>query len=255
MLILPSLAWCQLRENAPLPAISKKPLSSISKGLTGWCKSTDGQWIENDNLIALRTNSKTPDYIDKKERSVGTDNIEALELYGILYGSDTLMMIVKRSHAGAYMFSETKERWKSQDVAWFFIFNKEHLEKLKQISTEVTITMIPLMAEGQILDPSNLTESIESKLNLNKPGNHQLVLTSRSATFKLEGEEADQKKIQFQMYSFHPNSGEIGGVFREFEVNGKSVMEDKKLLDYCYYEIDEALWMEFLNPGFTGVKY
>lgn len=249
----------QMRENAPLPQISKKPVASISKGITGWCLSTDGQWLSKDNIIPLRQNSQADLKFMKKEENIGTDNIQELDLYTVVYGKDTLIMLTKTSQAGFYELAEIQKKWREYTYLWYYIISRDDLPQLLGGTESAELVRIPLLAEGKLTNPSgDVTAAIAADLNLTRPSNHELIFTSRLVKAPSEEKTDDKeapKLLQFQLYAYHPGSGDISGSVNEFSVKGKSLMNYVDLLSHCYYELDQGSWAGFLSADLSAGKF
>ncbi len=99
----------QLRESRPLPVFPKKITNKIQTGLTGWCYTLDGQWVTGDMLIPERFISTDAESYNKVENKAGNDNIKELQLIPILYGDDTLVMLVKFFRDGFFEFEARKK--------------------------------------------------------------------------------------------------------------------------------------------------
>lgn len=253
LITLPVLMLGQEHENAPIPEISSKPLSSISKGLTGWCLSTDNQWIRGENTIPRRVNSHEHSKFDRRESVIGTDNMTSLRTHLLTYGQDTLILLVKESKYGYYGLKEIKKRWKKQDVSWFYVVSLEDFQKLQNAEMGARRFNIPLLAQGKINQSvKKISDAILPELNLNKDSNYELVFICRKVA-ALKEEQSDGEKqnyIQFLLFSYHPLSEEVEGIVNPFFVNGRSVMLRKEPLDYCHYQISEESWKAFVKTEF-----
>lgn len=249
----------QTRENDPLPTISEKPISTWTKGITGWSKSLDGQWIYLKNTIPLRINSRTPGTKLKQERRIGEDNIEKLELYPVLYRTDTLVMLVKYSRNGSFDFENSRKSWQEWTTVNYFLFNRGELDEIIDAGSKgKTDLSIPLISFGRIERlRGDVIESISEKINLNLECNYSLkVKAARTNSSKDQSKDPeDLSLIRFQFYSYHDLVRSNEGIILESMENGKSLYHSGSVLDYLYYESDAGTWTEFFNFNPRNSKF
>lgn len=251
LLTLPILALGQMHENAPTPAFSDKAIGSLSNGLTGWCLTTDNQWVYGKNTIPKRLNSHEQSKFDERERAIGTDNIINLRTHLLTYGQDTLILLIKESMSGHYDLERIKKRWREQAISWFFVIDLEDFQKLQNTASGTHRYTIPLLAEGKINQTTkNISDDLLPKLNLNKKCNYELVFVYRQVSEPQDtnNDQVKQDYIQFQLFSHHRLSGEVEGIVNPFLLNGKSVMLQEDVLEYCHYQISAENWSAFVKP-------
>ncbi len=245
----------QSRINEPLPIFGLKPVSSLSKGLTGWSKSPDGQWVSMENTIPLRLNVHTPGSTLKEERKIGEDNIAKLELYPVVYGTDTLVLLVKHANNGAFEFAKTRRSWQNWTSIYYFLLDKKHLSDISKAGMEGTQNLsIPLLAYGQVEKlRADVFEAVSERVNLTRECGYSLEIRGDISKVSTEDskKETELKLLQFQLYAFHQGSRSIEGIISETLVNGKSVYDSKKILDVIYYELPVEEWQQFFvfNPA------
>lgn len=240
------LALCQgvmaqPRENKPLPVFTKKPLKVLDDGITGWSFSKDGQWISEDMTIPPRLISTDEELYNTKTNKLGNDNIEELRSYPILYGNDTLVMIVKLYKTGNYEYERTKRGWDDYFIGYYFIVDHKELLKLGTLSNETSIIELEMRDFGSVskTKPSNVLSDIKEKLIIKEKTDRFLTFTIR----KID----ESSKIQFQMASLHDVFTDVEGVLNDFQIRGKSVYGKKELLDYIYYELDAYTFQDFFS--------
>lgn len=248
----------QVQDNDPLPLIGKKPLRQLDKEISGWCKSPDGQWLIERQKIPLRVNSRTSKKERSEERSLGEDNIEALELYPVVYGSDTLVMLVKNFSDGAFELQQTRRGWQKWQSLYYYIFSRDYLAVIRQSAkpgnSEVAI---PLVANGQVNKTGGTAlDAIAAQLNFNQPTDMQLIVKSRIRKSGEENQDKDSEVglVQFQFYCLHPQSGDVEGVLKPLKINGKSIYSSSQLLDHAYYQVSAQEWQNFFLFEAAGVK-
>ncbi len=244
LLILLTLSqWlsAQPRQSKPLPKLSEKPLKVLDEGITGWSYSLDGQWVSAEMKIPVRLISTNEDEYDTRINRLGNDNIEELQLYPVIYGNDTLVMLVKLYETGQYRYQHTQKGWDDHLMAYYFIFNQGELNQLQTIDTNTTNIELPLRDFGLISNtsPGKVAEDIGKRLII-KPS------TGRLLTFTIR-KIGESEKIQFQFASLHEIFPGVEGVLNDFTLKGKSVYGNRLLLDYLYYEMDQSTFKDFFS--------
>lgn len=239
LLFLSQGIFAQIRENKPLPIFPKKPVKVLDEGITGWSLSLDGQWISGEMKIPVRLISTNEDQYETKINSLGNDNIEELQMYSLLYGQDSLVLLVKLYKTGSFKYTHTQKGWEDHLIGYYYVLNKKELQKLKNISKEVTIIELPLRDYGFITRTKKRTvlDDISKKMIIRPTTSRLLSVTAR----KTEG----TGKIQFQIASLHEVFRDAEGVLNDFQLKGKSVYGKKVLFDYLYYEVDENIFNDF----------
>ncbi len=231
----------QPRENKPLPIFTKKPVKVLDDHITGWSFSLDGQWVSEEMTIPPRLISTNEDAYDTRENELGNDNIEELQLYPILYGNDTLVMLVKLYKTGHYEYESTQRGWDDYLMAYYFVVDNKDLFKLGKISAETSIIEMPMRDFGTIsrVRSGNVLDEIKKKIIIKQKTDRFLTFTAR----KVE----ETSKIQFQFASLHDIFTDVEGVLNDFQIRGKSVYGNKGLLDYIYYEVDAYGFQDFFS--------
>lgn len=247
------LALCQgvmaqPRENKPLPIFTKKPIKVIDDNLTGWSFSLDGQWVSQEMTIPPRLISTNEDAYETRVNSLGNDNIEELQLYPILYGTDTLVMLVKIYTNGQYEYESTQRGWDDYLMAYYFVVDYKELQKLSSITSNTSIIELNMRDFGRIsnVKKSNTLEMIKKKLIIKDKTDRFLTFTARKVD--------ETSKVQFQFASLHDIFNDVEGVLNDFQIRGKSVYGNKELLNYMYYEIDFYAFQDFFSLP-TQVKF
>ncbi len=246
LLLLPFLfinvCEAQLRESEPLPIFPKKITNKLQTGLTGWCYTLDGQWVTGDMKIPERFVSTDVESYNLEENRAGNDNIKELQLIPMLYGEDTLVMLVKFFRDGFYEFEARKKGWTEELAAYFYVFKQSELERLKNtINDKVQLIDISLMDYGKIrnADRFGIIEQVRPVLVVNSD-------TRRKLQFTIQ-KNYPENKIRFQFASIFPHSSDVEGVRRDFQLNGKSLYSNILLLDYMYYECKAKVLEHFLD--------
>ncbi len=247
------LALCQgvmaqPRENKPLPIFTKKPVKVIDDHIEGWCFSLDGQWVSKEMTIPPRLISTNEDSYDTKVNKLGNDNIEELQMYPILFGNDTLVMLVKLYKTGKYDYESTQRGWDDYLMAYYFVVDHKELLKLGKISTETSIIELQMRDFGTIghTRSSSVLNDIKKKIIIKPKTDRFLTFTAR----KVE----ETSKIQFQFASLHDIFTDVEGVLNDFQIRGKSIYGNKELLNYMYYEIDTYEFQDFFSLP-TQIKF
>ncbi len=241
LLTLCQAVMAQPRENKPLPIFTKKPVKVLNEGVTGWSLSLDGQWIPKEMTIAPRLISTNEKEYKTKLSELGNDNIEELQLYPIMYGKDTLVMLVKLFNSGQYEYERTKRGWDDRLIAYYFIVDHKELQKLSTIGSKTSIIELKMRDFGHIsrTKKGRVLDDIKQHIII-KPK------TDRFLTFTARKDDITNK-IQFQFASLHDVFSDVEGVLHDFKLNGKSVYGNKKLLDFIYYEVDAYTFQDFFS--------
>lgn len=231
----------QPRENKPLPIFTKKPIKVIDDNLTGWSFSLDGQWVSQEMTIPPRLISTNEDAYETRVSSLGNDNIEELQLYPVLYGSDTLIMLVKLYTSGKYEYESTQRGWDDFLMAYYFVVDYKELKKLSAISENTDIFELSMRDFGSVSDvkKNNVLDKIKMKLVIKEKTDRFLTFTARK--------DDKTSKIQFQFASLHDIFTDVEGVLNDFQIRGKSVYGNRELLNYIYYEMDISLFKDFFS--------
>lgn len=244
LLTLTQWVMAQPRENKPLPVFTKEPVKVIDDDITGWSFSKDGQWISDDMRIPVRLISTNEDEYKTRVNELGNDNIEELQLYPILYGSDTLVMLVKLYETGSYKYEHTQKGWEDQTIAYYFIFDHKELRQLRFMTEKAKVFELALKDFGQIADtkPKRVLDAIREKIIIKESTDRFLTFMARKLN--------DPEVIQFQFASLHDVFTDVEGVLNDFQLRGKSIYGKPLLLDYLYYEVDQKLFIDFFTlPG------
>lgn len=232
----------QPRENKPLPFFTSKPVKVLDEGITGWSYSLDGQWISSPMTIPVRTVSRNEDQYETHLNELGNDNIDQLQLYPILYGKDTLVMLVKIYDSGNYKLKHTAKRWNSYNLAYYYVFNKNQLKKLSVQDSNVQLATLDLLDYGQLKDVKNrhVLREIKKQMIIKPRKGRQLLFTMRKSS-------DDPKSLQFQFASKYENLPDVEGILHDLTVDGSSLYGSPELLDYIYYEVDATAFHNFFS--------
>lgn len=243
----------QPRQDEPLPYIAKSPTSELSKGVTGWSKSIDGQWSSEKNLIPFRTLSRRESAGLHRSHKLGLDNMPVLQMFPVVYKTDTLVCLVKHMRVGEYDYQMIEKSWKSYNRAHYFLFTTDQLDKLKNVASDkTTVIKIDLLDNGNLnyVSPGKTSAALNKTLRVNENCNRQLVLTAKTYNRRLEakGEATHQTKlIQFQIHSQHNTADDLQGVVSDFSPTGKSHYGTPELLDHLYYECEVQQFESLLS--------
>jgi hypothetical protein len=239
---VPLYTMAQLRQSKPLPHFPKKITHKLQSGLTGWCYTLDGQWVTADMKIPERFISTDKESYNLQEHKDGNDNIKELQILPVLYGEDTLIMLIKYYQDGFYEFEARKKGWQNVLMAYYYLFRQSELQRLKQsINSEVQVIDLNILDYGQIRDADrfNIIEQIKPKVVIQTS-------TQRKLQFIIQ-KNYPENKIRFQFASIYPYVIDAEGVRRDFTLNGKSLYGNPLLLDYIYYECKAKVLENFLN--------
>lgn len=232
----------QSHKDSPLPKVdwdSKKVL----KDITGWSYSKDGQWIDNDHVIAKRGISTDNYFYYRKENRYGYDNIERLILAPVYYGTDTLTVLVKLYEDGYYQRPAIGKSWKTTSKAYYYVFSSNELFSIDSLPKETTEITLPLKACGYLGEATygSVLSVLEEKLLIKPSIDRELVFTLRAS---------EDQTIQFQFASMHSVFVNVEGVLHDFTLKGKTLYGTPLLLDYIHYELTAAEFSEFFSPKF-----
>lgn len=242
LLFVATQSFAQIHSNQPLPEILEKSAKVLDEGLIGWSRSLDGQWISEEMVIPARTVSANEDFYDEEVNRLGLDNISELILYPTLFGADTIYILVKVMETGQFKYKETKQKWQSATSAYYFVFDDQGFDLLKDTSRTTNIIKIPLRDYGAIghVKTKDIPEALEKKLVI-RPKTDQIMV----ATIKLDGQNSD--KIFFQLSSQHNIFPEVEGIVKDFTLNGRTLYGTPLLTDYLHYEYDKEGFYSFFS--------
>jgi hypothetical protein len=241
-LCLPLLSAAQLRENRPLPQFTEEPTSVLADSVSGWSLSLDGQWIQGEKLIYPRLISRDEEAYEQNENSLGVDNFEALQLYPVQYGEDTLILLVKLYTRGFYKYEVSKKGWKTETNAYYFLVEKRDLKNaLSAIDTSVSMLKMGLLDGGMLVDvnPRKVLKDIVATLRVRERYDRVLVVMAQRVP--------ETKKMRFHLFSLHQVFPDVEGVLKDFTMRGKTMYGSRFLFDFLYYETDEKIFNRFFS--------
>lgn len=242
LLLFSFLISAQPREDKPLPYFSEEPTSVMNEGIMGWSLSTDGQWVSDNKTILPRFISRNKKKYRRAANTLGLDNIEELQIYPVLYGNDTLIMLVKLFREGSYKYEVTKKGWRTYLSAYYFLFEQEEFSKLNKIKDTITQNLtIRLKDGGQInnVRRGNLTKRIKEKMLVRERYGRNLVLMIQPYTA--------ESVVRFHIFSYHEVFKDVEGVRKDFIVDGESKYGSSELFDYIYYETKLSNFSDFFS--------
>lgn len=76
-------------------SFSSVPIGVLEEGVTGWVRTTNGQWISEEGVIPKRFSSFDDKLYEQKHNRLGMDNLHAIEVFDVTYGDERLWAIVK----------------------------------------------------------------------------------------------------------------------------------------------------------------
>lgn len=232
----------QVHKSKPLPQLSEEPVHLIDENIKGWSYSLDGQWLSREMNIPPRLISTNHEAFETHEAELGLDNIEELQLYPMLYGSDTLLALVKIYRNGNYEFEATQRGWDDYNQAYYFVFEPGELDQLKSVGSEPSIIKIKLRGFGELrqFKKRKVRSHLKDDLLVKDKTNRVLAITMK----------VEEGTAYFQMASLHSIFSDVEGVLHDFKRQGSSLYGSPILLDYLHYSYDfEALKNFFSVPS------
>lgn len=225
-----------------MPVILVKSAKVIDNDILGWSLSLDGQWVSAEMTIPVRTVSTDEEVYDDEKNQLGLDNISELILYPALYGSDTIYILVKVMHTGQYRYEATQQKWQSSTTAYYYVFNSEYFNSIKESENSTNVIKIPLRDYGSLgtVKSKQIPDALRRNLVI-KPKTEQILV----ATIKFDPEIDD--KIYFQLSSQHIIFPEVEGVVKDFTINGRSLYGSPLLMNYLHYEYDKKSFYSFFD--------
>ena len=229
---VPTILYGQTRTNTPEVKISEEPIASMEEGFTGWTYSLDGKWISGENCIYPRLLSVQNDRLKSPPYSLGIDNMKEIQVYEVLYGADTLLLILKPYEDGYFKYASSQTGWRSQKSIHYFIIDKpkSHLNEIQD--TLLHTLEYKLYDSGTIQDISlrKAIPEISKRLNLSQKSNRILFLDYQ--VWKETG------VIRFMLYANHEVFHDLRGTVSDITIRGKSLFGTPQLLNYIYFEAD-----------------
>jgi hypothetical protein len=217
-----------------------RPVKTVDVGTlenaTGWRKNNDGKWISYEKVIPRASDKSTP-------TADGTDNFRILKLQKITYKDQTFMMLWKKYKRGSIKYKHLRMGYKSEVNNGYWIFQKEELNKLKEIKDgQHNIIKIKLinnfMISGDETDVrdylARFTEYFEEK-----PGSGTLDINIIP--------DKSQNKVKFLIYHHYINYRKeetIDSGIQELPLN---IVTSEKLFDHAYFETTYEGFNNFLN--------
>lgn len=234
--------FSQPREERPLPEYREEPIKTLEEGITGWSYSKDGQWVKGKGHIPIVSISTKEENYETDQAQVGLDNIDQLWLEPIKYGDDTLVGLIKIYTEGFYEYPVTQRDWDERTNAYYFIFKKKGLEKLRNFEdTTVSNVRLNLMAGGLLKDikTKHIIENIEKNTVVRYRYDRDLVFTMQKP--------ANDTIRRFQFFSIHEIFPDVEGVLEDFTRGGRTVYGSTVLFDFLYYELSDPRFREFFS--------
>lgn len=241
-LFLSLSTFAQPRINEPLPIFSSQPIETLDKGVIGWGLSNDGQWISEKRVIPKNLNS-----MDKKGRlerinKIGLDNFKELRIYPVIFGADTLVLLMKLYEAGYYKYQKSQRGWQKEKKCHYFIFHKSELKKLDALEdSTVQVIKLNMLDNGVITYEyrNQIMNKVKKKVVMEKDHGYDLIVTLQPFL--------KDESIRFQFYAMHKQFDEVSGVLEDFKINGTSVYGDENLFEHLYYETDINRFSSFFT--------
>ena len=221
----------QVRRNAPLLSFSSVPIGVLEEGVTGWVRTTNGQWISEEGVIPKRFSSFDEMLYNQKHNRLGMDNLHAIEVFDVTYGDERLWAIVKYYRNGAYRYEGTQKGWKDWEEAYYYLVYPEEFQKLSELEDSVIhIMKFKLLHSGRIVNVKRkeIAEEIQRKVKFTTTWDRTMVLHLRL--------DRGANKAHFQFACPHIIFSDLEGVLNDFTVKGKSLYGRPALFDYFYYE-------------------
>ena len=220
----------QHRASTPDMLFGEDPIGIIDEGITGWTYTLDGKWISGENVAYPRIQSRNNAVLNNPPYQFGIDNITQMALHEIIYGSDTVLLLVKFFENGYFKYPRTQSGWKNQKGLHYFVFEKPR-HKLSSVAdtTRQTFT-VKLINSGTLMDVSQrkYVNRIEERINLEEKSNRLLYFD-----FELY---KDTDVLRFMIYANHEVFHDLRGTVTDLEIKGKTLFGTPQLLDYVYFE-------------------
>lgn len=232
----------QVHQNLPIPQLDEASAKVIDEDIIGWSLSLDGQWISEEMKIPVRSVSFDEESYERDANQLGLDNISELILIPAMYGEDSLCILVKMMDNGFYKYKTTKQKWQTNTVGYYYVFNRSHLKDLQNLENGKHTIKIPLRDYGDLGEfKSKHLEEVLLKKMVVEPTTDQLLV----AAIQLDEENPD--KIYFQFSSQHNVFPEVEGVVKDLTLNGRTIYGTPILIDYIHYEYGKNAFYEFFK--------
>lgn len=221
----------QVRRNAPLLSFSSAPIGQLEEGINGWVRTTNGQWISEEEIIPKRFSSFDEDKYKKKHNRLGMDNINSIEVFDVTYGNERLWAIVKYYTNGGYKYEGNQRGWREWDEAYYYLVYPEEFQGLSELEDSVIhIMKFKLLHSGRIkeVERDEIAKEIQRKVKFTAAWDRYMVLHLRL--------DRGSNKAQFQFGCPHMIFEGVEGVLNDFTVKGKSLYGRPALFEYLYYE-------------------
>jgi len=221
----------QDRLNEPLIQFSANPIGVLQSNITGWMRSTDGQWISGENTIPKRFSSFDDEKYEMPENQLGNDNAIKFEIYDATFQNERIWAIIKYMRNGAYKYPGTKKGWKEWTDAYYVLVRPEELMVMNDLEDSLIHVMkIPVIYGGTLrkIGGENITEAIQKNVRFGQSFDRDLVLTLQ--LFR------GNNTARFAMSSNHTVFPEVEGILNDFTFRGKSLYGRQALFEYCYFE-------------------
>ncbi len=236
--------FAQSREEKPIPYLSEKPVSILDDDIKGWSLSLDGQWISEEKTILPRLISRDKKAYRTRINRLGLDNFKEMLMYPIIYGNDTLLLILKAYENGHYKYEYSKKGWRNEDWIHYFVIKARDLNKLNTLEdSTVHILKIKMLDGGQIkTSTSRAISEIKERLLIRNNYNYSMHIMVQPL--------AQKERIKFHIYAMHNVFPDVEGVLKNFTVNGRTAYGSELLFDYIHYETSIKNFSKFFSlPG------
>lgn len=246
-LLLLLFSFClagQIHQNLPVPDLREKSMNVIDDYIIGWSLSLDGQWVSEEMKIPIRAVSFNVNSYESDANQLGLDNISELILIPATYGSDSLCILVKIMNTGYYKYKTTKQKWQTNTVGYYYVFDQKHLGNFQNLDTGKSVIKIPLRDFGELgeLKSKHLKEKLMQQMVI-KPRTDQLLVAS------IELSDQSPEKVYFQFSSQHNIFPEVEGVIKDLKLNGRTIYGTPLLIDYIHYEYDKTAFLNFFKTN------
>jgi len=235
----------QPRNEKPLPFFTDDPVTVLEDDVTGWSLSLDGQWVSAEKTIPPRLISRDDKAYKERINRLGLDNFEEMMIFPILYGKDTLLMLIKTFESGEYEYEYTKRGWDKEDKAHYFVIKARGLNKLNSLQdSTIQLLKFKMLDGGLINDYSSgsIIATIKDRILIRDKYNYEMHLMVQPLS--------QLGKVRFHIYSMHSVFPDVEGVLKDFTVNGHTAYGSKLLFDYMYYETSLDNFSKFFSlPG------
>jgi hypothetical protein len=105
----PLFCFSQERVSRQFAKIS--PVISSLAGAKGWTLNQDQRWVSRPNRIPVNFAGQNAMLIDYEKYKLGYDNFISYEFRRLIYGSDSMLMLMKKYRDGYYRYEHIEKGW------------------------------------------------------------------------------------------------------------------------------------------------